>query len=126
MLISILIGLWYAGPANLTCLWGTGAWQLTVSGHLDPFDHLYGDYSPWCGLDAYRYWRPRRGGTCSAAGKRPPGGGGGEAGGRVLGCRDLRAAAGTGPSQAPVHGLPLLAGPPALWQHGGTPGWSAS
>lgn len=23
---------------------------------LDPFDHFYGDYNPWCGIDAYRYW----------------------------------------------------------------------
>merc|ERR1712008_5686 len=22
----------------------------------DPFDYVYGDYNPWCGIDAYRYW----------------------------------------------------------------------
>eukprot|EP00929_Paragymnodinium_shiwhaense_P040768 TRINITY_DN21234_c0_g1_i1.p1 TRINITY_DN21234_c0_g1~~TRINITY_DN21234_c0_g1_i1.p1 ORF type:complete len:952 (-),score=177.51 TRINITY_DN21234_c0_g1_i1:170-3025(-) len=23
---------------------------------LDPFDHLYGEFNPWCNLDSYRYW----------------------------------------------------------------------
>merc|ERR1711920_82948 len=23
---------------------------------IDPFDYLYGDFNPWCGIDAYRHW----------------------------------------------------------------------
>mmetsp|Transcript_12745 Transcript_12745/g.34478 ORF Transcript_12745/g.34478 Transcript_12745/m.34478 type:complete len:130 (+) Transcript_12745:3-392(+) len=23
---------------------------------VDPFDHLYGDFNPWCGLESYRFW----------------------------------------------------------------------
>merc|ERR1712013_234597 len=27
-----------------------------IERHHDPFDYLYGDFNPWCGIDAYRYW----------------------------------------------------------------------
>eukprot|EP00747_Dinoflagellata_sp_TGD_P027592 gnl/TRDRNA2_/TRDRNA2_132701_c2_seq1.p1 gnl/TRDRNA2_/TRDRNA2_132701_c2~~gnl/TRDRNA2_/TRDRNA2_132701_c2_seq1.p1 ORF type:complete len:179 (+),score=15.71 gnl/TRDRNA2_/TRDRNA2_132701_c2_seq1:53-538(+) len=35
---------------------GSGEPDVAAGPVVDPFDHLYGHYNPWCGVDAYRYW----------------------------------------------------------------------